>query len=167
MTADSEPTETQGATARQSTRRLRAAERRYEVYDLALAGFTQRTIAGRYGVSQRTIWDDIRYVAEERRKLGLQSTDQHRQLMLDRLTRLLSSVWQRATSGTNDAALRNADRLLRTMIMALTLGEGLKVTVTHQLREIADAGGMDARELIAEVERMLADEGARQRRSRP
>lgn len=141
---------------------VQATERRYQAYALAEMGLSQRAIGQQLGVSQPRVSKYIRDVAEERRRSGLASTEQHRVMLLGRL----NNVWRenqilmqqnRGNPQLQAILIRNADRLLRTAGYLLTLGEGLKIRVTHDIEELAKAFDADPVEVADLAERYLAE----------
>lgn len=168
MESDDIPPERPAATgptsgrSAQAAQRLKATERRWEVYQLALAGISHRQIGERYGISHTQVGKDIRAVQEEIKSAGLRNVDEHRSMMIDRINRLMAPFIAQALKGDRQAAYV-CDRLMRTYGYYLTLGEGIKINITHEIAEIAKAAGLDADDLVAEAERLIAEQATRRR----
>jgi hypothetical protein len=142
--------------------RLKASARRWEVYQLALAGISYRAIGERYGISHTQVGKDVRAAQGEIKASGLRNLDEHRSMMLDRIIRVMAPFFALSLKGDRQAAYV-FDRLARTHGYYLTLGEGIKINVTHELIEIAKAAGLDPDDLVAEAERLIADQASRRR----
>ena len=82
-----------------SNRRHAIAQRRHEVSELYLQGWTQMAMATHFNVTQSTVSEDIRAVQKEWRASGIRNFDLIREVelrKLDRLEREAWSAWERS-----------------------------------------------------------------------
>lgn len=122
--------------------------------DLRIEGRSYAEIADEMGVSIPTVFQ---YVAEGLERLTgeeVRNADIARQLHLLRLDALLHAQWSKALAGSSEAA-QVALRILERQSKLLGLDAPAKVDITHRLRAMAEAEGLDYQELLAEAQDVI------------
>jgi hypothetical protein len=90
-------------------KRLALVERRRQVAELALQGWSQGSIAGQLGVSQGTVCSDLKAIREEWRKSAIRDFDEARGMelkKLDYLEREAWAAWQRSQKPQQSASFQ-------------------------------------------------------------
>jgi hypothetical protein len=132
-----------------------AAERRAQIFEYVKAGSSYRDIGRKFGVSHVTIVRDVRRTLEALQRTAIHDLELYRQLELVRLDQLLQGVWVAAVEG-NPGAVALALRILERRAKLLGLDAPTKIDIEARVRAIASQEGLDADEVMHEVEHLLA-----------
>jgi hypothetical protein len=90
-------------------KRLALVERRRQVAELALQGWSQGSIAGQLGISQGTVCSDLKAVREEWRQSTIRDFDEARGMELKKLELIEQecwSAWQRSQKPQQSASFQ-------------------------------------------------------------
>lgn len=147
---------TRGGSRKKSSPRLIAARQRE---DLALAdrlqGMTLARIAERRGYgSPASAYKAIEAALRRARPAGTQTPEAARELMLARLDAALDGIWP----WVRDGSLEHIDRMLKIearRARLLGLDAPVKIDIAERIRAAAEAEGLDADEVVAEVVKMM------------
>jgi hypothetical protein len=122
----------------------------HKALQLRIAGMPYHQIAEELGVDE---WQAAHWVTTQLQGLRgeeVRNADVARQLHLERLDALMQGSWPKALAGNADSAtivLRCMERASK----LLGLDAPQKVDITHRLRLMAEAEGLDYEELLAEA----------------
>lgn len=122
----------------------------HRALQLRIAGMPYWEIAETLGVEE---WQAVEWVTSQLQGLRgeeVRNADVARQLHLERLDALMQASWPKALAGNADSAtivLRCMERSSK----LLGLDAPQKVDITHRLRLMAEAEGLDYQELLAEA----------------
>jgi hypothetical protein len=92
---------------------LALAERRQQVADLYLQGWSQGTIAKTLDIAQSTVSDDLQTIREEWRASSIRDFELARQmelLKLERIEREAWAAWERSQKPSQSADIRDGDQ---------------------------------------------------------
>lgn len=78
-------------------------ERRAKAWELRVRGKSYRAIATELGVSQGTIFSDVKALLERTRAETNDTVDHHRTLQLQRIDRALDALWPKIENGETEA----------------------------------------------------------------
>jgi hypothetical protein len=132
-----------------SQKRLEAAERHRQALELRKEGLTFEAIAQRLGYG--SVSSAFRAVQRTLRRTLQEPADELRKLELERLDALWENLWdQRHKPHVVDRLLAIMERRAK----LLGLDAPSKIDITHRLREIAAAEGLDPGEVVREAERI-------------
>jgi hypothetical protein len=143
----------------QHAKTLAAAERRAQIFEYVKAGASYRDIGRRFAVSHVTIARDVQRILEALQRTAIHDIELYRQLELVRLDQLLQGVWPAAVVG-NLAAVSLALRIAERRARLLGLDAPAKLDIEARVRAIATQEGLDADQVMREVERLLATPNA-------
>jgi uncharacterized protein YerC len=139
----------------QRAKALSAVERRAQIFEYVKAGSSYRDIGRKFGVSHVTIARDVRRTLQALHRTAIHDLDLYRQIELVRLDQLLQGIWLDAVAG-NPGAVTLALRILERRARLLGLDAPTKIDIEARVRAIASQEGLDADEVMHEVERLLA-----------
>ncbi len=133
---------------------IKTDTRAHQALQLRIQGMPYHQIADELGVEE---WQATEWVIHQLQGLRgeeVRNADVARQLHLERLDALMKANWPKALDGKAD----NAVIVLRCMERAsklLGLDAPQKVDITHRLRLMAEAEGLDYDELLAEAQSVI------------
>lgn len=151
---------------RNAQTRLIAEQTRREVMALRIGGASMAEIGQVLNLAKSTVHSHIKRALDELAKADLHTTARYRQLNLQRLDKLLVSIWAEATNGKNVRATREARNLVTAQSKLLGLEAPVKIAHTDPTGEIERTPDewimpvlpeRDPHEWAAETQRMLQD----------
>src|SRR5260221_7975920 len=95
------------------SKKLAILERRKQVADLYLQGWTQIAIAERLGVKQPTICEDLQWIRKQWRESAVRDFDSAREMELlkcDRIQREAREAWERSKKPVQSAVVSDDAR---------------------------------------------------------
>lgn len=142
-----------------------AEERRPKVAELLLGGLTQRQIAAELGIANGTVANDVAAIRKGWRDQATAIIDEAFERDLLRIEAAIAAIWKMVIGKTKDAAgelkppnLWAVDRLVILLNRkASMLGYDAPARVViRDLRSMAADEGIDAEDVLAEANRILA-----------
>lgn len=122
----------------------------HRALQLRIGGMPYHQIAEELGIDEKRASELVYHQLQGLRGEEVRNADVARQLHLERLDALMRANWTKAMAGSADAStivLRCMERSSK----LLGLDAPQKVDITHRLRLMAEAEGLDYEELLAEA----------------
>lgn len=140
-----------------SPRRIQAVMRQTQAMQLRLAGAEYPEIARQLGYNSKVA--AYKGVMAGLKRTQQEPADELRKVILGRLNRLLLAVWQPAIAAdvkAVTAAMGIIERICRLMGLDAPLKIDMAM-IRDEVNRIAEATGLNASEILAEAEAMLAE----------